>query len=264
MPEESATLPENKPAYEWDFFLAHPGADLDTAKNLFAKLHPPAEVFLDDECLLLGDDWDSELPKAQRSSLISIVLVTPNTENSYYQREEIAAAIDMARADPRTHRVVPIYFNEKQIPKDRIPYGLRLKHSVYVPETGDFTETGKRLLKTLEAMKQSEVKKEQVVVQQQIAMVKITSSDSSKTEILAGLSEATRFRQSIFYTLAGLFVLILVLLIVGLLILPEKIGEFVGVVLVTFDAAILLFILRTISRSLDDTGQIAQGRINGG
>lgn len=264
MNEESATPQENKPVYEWDFFLSHPGADLDAAKNLFAKLNPPAKVFLDDECLRCGDVFDIELSKAQRASLISLILVTPNTENAYFQREEIAAAIDMARADPRTHRVVPIYLNEKQIPKDRIPFGLRLRHSVYIPETGDFTETVNRLLKTLETMKQLEVKKDQVVVQQQIAIAKITGSDSSKAEFLAGLGAATRFNHSILYTLTGLFVVILVLLIVGLLVLPPIIGMPFGILLGAFETAILFFILRIISRSLDAAGQIAQGRINGG
>jgi hypothetical protein len=260
MTEEST-----EPSYEWDFFLAHPGADLDAAKNLYAKLNPPAKVFLDDECLLPGDTWDIELPIAQRSSLISIILVTPNTENAYYQRDEIAAAIQMSRADPRTHRVIPIYLNKNQIPKN-LPYGLTLKHSLYVPETGDLTETRELLLKTLESMKKSEAKKEQVVKQQQIAIAKITGDNSSKAEIFAGFAEITKFIRPLLNMLIGLFVLTMVLLIVSLWLFKEQ-PEIRIILILIFGilaALLLISILWLILYSLNYARQIAQGRINGG
>jgi TIR domain-containing protein len=261
MSEESATPQETKPTYEWDFFLAHSSKDTDAAKSLYNKLNPPARVFLDAKSLLLGDPLN-KLPKAQRSSLISIVLVTPNTENAYYEGEEIVAAVQMWRNDPYTHRVIPIYLNERQPPKNP-PYGLASLQCLCIPETSDFTEAGARLLETLEAMKKLEVKKDQFVAQTQIAVAKITGNESSKAEVLAGLSEATRFRHSILLTLVGLFVLVLVLLIVSIILLPDIKGQLFAL-FGSFAAALLFFILRIISRSLGDAGQIAQGRINGG
>jgi hypothetical protein len=162
---------QSKPIYDWDFFLAHAGDDLPVAQNLYLKLDPPAKVFLDAVSMLPGDDWDATLPEAQRSSLISVILVSSSTNQAYYQREEIVAAIDMARQDPRTHRVIPVYLN-KQIPRDNLPYGLKLKHSLYVPESGDLTETGTQLLKTLEVMKHYEEKKTLVVANQRTALEK--------------------------------------------------------------------------------------------
>jgi len=45
---------------------------------------------------------------AQAESAVSLVLVSAKKEKAYYQREEIAAAIDMARDDQDPRRVVPI------------------------------------------------------------------------------------------------------------------------------------------------------------
>jgi hypothetical protein len=46
--------------------------------------------------LVPGDDWDQAIAQAQAESAVSLVLVSAKTEKTYYQREEIAAAIDMA------------------------------------------------------------------------------------------------------------------------------------------------------------------------
>ncbi len=137
MTDEAERMEADEPGYSWDIFLAHAGPDATAAKNLYLNLNPDARVFLDAVCLQLGDDFDLVLTEAQQSSLISVVLVSPNTGRAYYEREEIAAAIQMAREDPHTHRVVPVYLNKKQIPSREIPYGLRLKHSLDLPDSGD-------------------------------------------------------------------------------------------------------------------------------
>jgi hypothetical protein len=64
---------------EWDFFLAHAGADKETAESLYEYLVDKCRVFLDSRCLRLGDDWDTELATAQRRSLVTVVLVSINT-----------------------------------------------------------------------------------------------------------------------------------------------------------------------------------------
>src|ERR1035438_5499827 len=55
-----------------------------------------------------GADWDLELAHAQKDALISVVLVSAKSDQAYYEREEIAAAIALARVDDR-HRVVPVF-----------------------------------------------------------------------------------------------------------------------------------------------------------
>lgn len=115
---------------KWDFFIAHSGKDTDVAEILYADLSKSSKVFLDSKCLKYGDDWDIELSEAQQNSRISIVLVTPYTEKAYYQREEISAAIHMARNDKDRHRVVPIFLGLEDSNMAYIPYGLRLKHRI--------------------------------------------------------------------------------------------------------------------------------------
>ncbi|MGC2235873.1 MAG: TIR domain-containing protein [Pyrinomonadaceae bacterium] len=264
MTEESATLQQTKPDYEWDFFLIHAGEDSEAAKNLYAELNPTAKVFLDDKDRLAGSRWNSKLSKAQRSSLISLALVTPNTENAHYAIEEIAIAIEMSSSYPYTHRVIPIYLNEKKPPKYPL-YGLKSFDSICVPSHDSFTEAKESLLEALKDTKKLETKKVQIVAQHKGAVAKITSSESSKAEFFAGLVQATTYKHSILYTLIGLFVLILVLLIVALILIPTLLVQVVlGSLFGAFDAAILFSILQIISRSLGDAGQIAQGRIYGG
>lgn len=119
-------------SYTWDFFIAHAGADKSAAEDLFDLLSHESRVFLDSKRLLLGDEWDFELPAAQQSSFITVVLVSSNTEGAYYQREEIAAAIALARKKKQQHRVVPIYLDSGAETGSAIPYGLRLKHGLTI------------------------------------------------------------------------------------------------------------------------------------
>ena len=108
----------------YGFFLAHAGPDKAQAERLYDLLSSEATVFLDTKSLLAGDDWDRGLAEAQRDSRVTVVLVSAETDTAFYQREEIAAAIHMARADPKAHRVVPVYLDAS---RTRVPYGLLVK-----------------------------------------------------------------------------------------------------------------------------------------
>jgi len=253
---------ELNPSYAWDFFLAHAGDDLPIAQDLYGKLAPPAKVFLDAVTMLPGDDWDRELRTAQRGSLISVIIVSAQTDDAYYQREEIAAAVDMARQDPRSHRVVPLYVNAKAIPRDGIPYGLRLKHSLNVPESGDLTETGTRLLKTLEVMKHYEEKKTEVVATQRIAVDKIVSNRSN-AEVLSGFHEVTKFVRPMLHTLIFLLVATIVLLGASMF-APSEFRGLMVAVSASLAALFLAAILSLTAYSLRYVPQIAHGQINGG
>ena len=145
-------MKKNTPFPHYDFFIAHAGAEAHFAEALYAKLTDHACIFLDSISLIPGDNWDTELPNAQRQSLITVVLVSSATEAAFYQREEIAAAITMARDNPKTHRVIPVYLDELE--NDQIPYGLRLKHSIYLGGNVTLETVADRLIDTVAKLKQ--------------------------------------------------------------------------------------------------------------
>ncbi len=136
---------------KWDIFIAHAGADLAPAQALFGLLDRHLKIFLDDERLRLGDNWDLELAAAQQDSLVTVVLVSRRTDAAFYQREEIAAAIQMARNDPQSHRVVPIYLDAESAA--RPPYGLTIKHGVRLEQGDDLTAIAPRLVDLVRELK---------------------------------------------------------------------------------------------------------------
>jgi L-histidine N-alpha-methyltransferase len=139
-------------SYVWALFLAHAGADSGPAKALYDLLSPHCKIFLDSESLMLGDDWDRELSQAQRKALVTVVLVSPKTDQAYYQREEIAAAIHMARTSEGEHRVVPVFLEGAN--PDDVPYGLRLKHGLHLSPTRTLADAAKELLNLIAQLKQ--------------------------------------------------------------------------------------------------------------
>jgi hypothetical protein len=136
---------------KWDIFIAHAGGDLAPAKTLLGLLDTRVKVFLDDARLQLGDNWDIELAAAQRDSLVTVVLVSNRAEAAFYQREEIAAAIQMARNDPQSHRVVPIYLDAESAA--RPPYGLTIKHGLRLEHSDDLTTIAPRLVDLVRGLK---------------------------------------------------------------------------------------------------------------
>lgn len=149
VPGPNATGASPAAGWRWAFFIAHAGGDLDTAEALYDKLAPVAPTFLDSRCIEYGDNWDLELARAQRESLVSVVLVSPRTEAAYYQREEIAAAIALARAAQGTegaHRVVPLFLPGEQGQPVPAPYGLSLKHGLRLDDEFDLDDAAEALL----------------------------------------------------------------------------------------------------------------------
>ena len=136
-----------KAAYQWDFFLAHAGADQEEAEELDDYLRPHSRVFLDSRDLLLGDDWNRVLRAAQQSSCITVVLISSRTGRAYYQREEIAAAIALAREDDSRHRVIPVFLDEPA--RSDVPYGLRLKHGARLSAGCTLKDVADQLLSQL-------------------------------------------------------------------------------------------------------------------
>lgn len=195
---------------KWDFFLAHAGADAETAEELYDHLSQQAQVFLDSRCLLPGDDWDRELASAQRASSVTVVLVSGRTDRAYYQREEVAAALDMARRDAKAHRVVPVYLEGADEAGDEVPYGLRLKHGLAVATLGGLGAVAKSLLDLLDRLRGALISREHRESSER-ALNRLT--EGSGRERLAGMSEITRFFRPLVRTLTG--VLMASVLLIG-------------------------------------------------
>lgn len=166
-------MPE--PNQKWDFFLAHAGNDTPVAERLYDLLSPHANVFLDSHSLLEGDNWDEELARAQRNSLVTVVLVSSNTEQAYYQREEIAAAIDMARKNKGAHRVVPLYWKDQLNAQPDVPYGLRLKHGMFASGPDELPRIAERLITLRQKLAQRDKQAAALVQTQQQALSQVTS-----------------------------------------------------------------------------------------
>lgn len=243
-------------AHEWDIFLAHAGADASDAEELY-ELLKPCKVFLDSRCLLLGDDWDQELSRAQRRSLITVVLVSARTEAAYYQREEVAAAIDMARSDRAQHRVVPVYV---QCPETgEIPYGLRLKHGIRLQDRGELAEAADQLRDLVRRLKNWG---RQIVEPQRRALNKLTAYGSR--DRLAGLMEIMQLFRPVSIVLAVSLALTLLLSFVCLMMPsfePRTLAvSFLGVIF----ALIMLCVTYVFHKALNVSQQIVEtGGYNG-
>ena len=136
------------PEYTWDFFIAHAGADTRAAEEIYDYLKPQSRVFLDSRCLKPGDDWPTKLAEAQQESLVTVVLISSKADAAYYQKEEIAAAIQLSREDASRHRVVPVFL-DSETGQPKIPYGLRVKHSLTVSPDLPLKAVAEKLLDLL-------------------------------------------------------------------------------------------------------------------
>jgi len=109
----------------WHFFIVHASADSVVAERLYDVLSPSFRVFLDSKSLLPGDRWAQRLAEEQRSSYVTLVLISEHCEAAYFAQDEIVGAISLARDTQGRHRVVPILLGDVAI-----PYGLRGLHSI--------------------------------------------------------------------------------------------------------------------------------------
>jgi hypothetical protein len=140
------SAPEPAVPLEWDIFLAHAGADSAIAESLYDVLHPHVRVFLDSKNLQPGDDWDLILRDAQKRSHITLIVVSINTDVAFYQREEIATAIHMARIDKTNHLVVPLLVKTSDSAPMDLPYGLRVKHALTVTSDAQLLPVAQKLI----------------------------------------------------------------------------------------------------------------------
>jgi hypothetical protein len=219
----------------WDFFLAHAGADVAAAEELFDELRPHCRVFLDSRCLLPGDDWDRELAAAQAASRVSVVLLSENTDDAYYQREEIAAALEMARRNASAHRVVPLYLSDPRAAGGAMPYGLRLKQGLMATEPGSLAEAARRLVALLARLQDAPIGRQRVEASVR-GLTRLTAG--SANDRLEGLKEITRVFRPLIVSLVA--VLVIVVLLMGACVLAPGLET-------TIDRQLAVLVLATIS-----------------
>ncbi len=198
-------------AAEWHFFIAHAGCDQEPAEKLYELLSPKARVFLDSRCLNPGDDWDQELQSAHRNSLITIALISSAVDEAHYLREEIAAAVDMARRN--NHRVVPVYLDEAAASQP-VPYGLRVKHGLYLQKLGSLEKIAEKLLEMLPRILSNQERMHRIAASQEEALVKITAGTGK--EKAEGIGTILSFSRHLVSVLIGVAAVALILIVVGL------------------------------------------------
>lgn len=139
----SAFVSELGGLQKWDVFIAHSSQDTETAEQLYAMLWTKHRVFLDTRCLRLGDSWDTSIQRAQQSSSVTVIIVSTATDDAYYARDEIRAAISDSRQQSASHRIVPLF--KDAYSADRPPYGLGLKHGIRLYETNGIESAARRI-----------------------------------------------------------------------------------------------------------------------
>jgi hypothetical protein len=113
---------------KYDFFIAYASPDRGAAEELSWQLQDLDRiVFFDKAGLDLGAAWDEELLDALGRSRVVVVLVSRNTRRAHYEREEVARAIKVARADDGV-RVVPVILPGAE--DSNVPYGLSIIQGV--------------------------------------------------------------------------------------------------------------------------------------
>jgi diguanylate cyclase (GGDEF)-like protein len=143
-------MPQMK--FQYDIFLGHGAADSSFAKRLYHYLSARCRVFLDLETLIPGDRWQEEVPKAQKSSLMSVLIISHDSGSSYYEQEEIAAAIELSKDKDSEHRVVPLFLHPPESLRD-VPYGLRRIHGIVKKKKTSTRMIAEGLIDLVEAVK---------------------------------------------------------------------------------------------------------------
>jgi len=103
-------------------FLCHSSADKPSIRDLHRRLTSDGvDAWLDEICLLPGQDWDLEIQRAIRRSQVVLVCLSASslTKEGYVQRE-IKRALDLAEEKPEgTIFVIPVRLEAVTVP-DRL------------------------------------------------------------------------------------------------------------------------------------------------
>jgi diguanylate cyclase (GGDEF)-like protein len=146
---------QEKEMLNYHFFIAHSATDISKAIELYNLLTTRGmSVYLDAISMKPGDLWDEKLQESQSEALVTLVLISINTSNSFYQKEEVAIAIELSRQFNRL--VIPIYL-EPILDQKHIPYGLKRIQSLFVTENKDLLKISDELVDLIQSMQNEEI-----------------------------------------------------------------------------------------------------------
>jgi formylglycine-generating enzyme required for sulfatase activity len=118
----------------YDFFIVHAGPDQPAAQDLRQRLKARGHAaFVDADDVPAGAVWDAFIPEAQQHSRATIVLVSAQSGAGYYDKEEVATAIQLDRGGD--HPVVPVVLDAVTVP-EAMPYGLRRRVALFPERDG--------------------------------------------------------------------------------------------------------------------------------
>jgi hypothetical protein len=120
----------------WDFFIAHAGPDAAVASELADALERRhgATSFLDAKDLMPGDQWQTKLKQTLSRSRVIVVLISLHSDGAFYQKEEVAIAIDLVRNNTPSYRIVPVLLPGAT--RQHLIYGLNGLHALTVGDAG--------------------------------------------------------------------------------------------------------------------------------
>lgn len=123
-----------------DLFLAAPSVSSGSARELYDLLERDVKVFLAERSLGPGR-WDQQLPLAQRASRATVILISRDAGDAWYRADEIMRAIDLHRASPEAHLLVPVLL-ESDAP---VPYSLEHVQAIDAAAQGGLAGVAARL-----------------------------------------------------------------------------------------------------------------------
>jgi hypothetical protein len=118
-----------------EFFICYPSPNRDAANALSWFLQDRKRlVVLDTEAIALGEAWDAKLSTELEQASVAVVLVSSNSAQAYYQREEISRAIRLARKASDRRHVVPVMLPGAT--EADLPYGLSIVQGLDASKSG--------------------------------------------------------------------------------------------------------------------------------
>jgi hypothetical protein len=143
--------------YRWDILISYAKPDRQAAIDLYNELESGCRVFLDVECLDPGSRFDEQIPRAQKSARITASIISSNTKDAYYQRDEIALAINLSRQDAAGHWLVPIYLNDPISLDVEITFGFNRIVGLIFTKSSGWPYIAQKLLDFIERIKSSSI-----------------------------------------------------------------------------------------------------------
>ena len=105
-------------------FLSHASADKEAARELADGLRRESiDVWLDEQALVPGQDWRSQIAEALQRSGAMVVLLTPRSVESDWVRGDVEYALTSKRFE---HRLIPVVIGDQTAPwLDKAPWVLK-------------------------------------------------------------------------------------------------------------------------------------------